>query len=216
MSETNGIVASIIVLAYNDRQYLDACFSSLLDQDMPLESYEVIYADNASTDGSIEYVTEKFPDVRIVPLEKNWGFAEGNNLAAEAALGKYIAFQNADTVAHKRWLPELIKAIESDPTVKACHPPGLPLNFGGYNERNNPIERGVMCELTRFGYVDFTENRLDSGCVPTLFIAGGSLLIDKSIHGELKYYFDPTYFIYNEDTDLGLRINNLGYKILYV
>lgn len=216
MSTPSGPAASVIVLAYNDRQYLDACLSSLLDQDLPTSSYEVIYADNASTDGSADYVAEYYPAVRVLRFDKNYGFAEGNNRAAEEARGKYISFQNADTVAHRRWLPELIKAIESDPTVKACHPPGIPLNFGGYNEREAPIERGVMCELTRYGYVDFTENSLNGHRQPTLFIAGGSLLIDSSIHDQLKYYFDPTYFIYNEDTDLGLRINNLGYKILYV
>ena len=216
MKPDNNLIASVIVLAYNDKQYLEACLSSLIDQDLPAENYEVIYADNASTDGSIEYVKERFPTVRVLQLERNYGFAEGNNRAAEHARGKYISFQNADTVAHRRWLPELVNAIESDPTVKACHPPGLPLDFGGYNEREAPVERGVICELTRYGYVDFTENRLDGDRVPTLFIAGGSLLIDPEIHDQLKYYFDPTYFIYNEDTDLGLRINNLGYKILYV
>lgn len=216
MNTSNGIVASIIIIAYNDKRYLDACLASLLDQDMPRDSYEIIYADNASTDGSADYVAEKYPQVRVLRFDKNYGFAEGNNRAAEQARGRYIAFQNSDTVAHRRWLPELIKALESDPMVKACHPAGVPLNFGGYNEREKPIKRGVMCELTRYGYVDFTENSLDGARVPTLFIAGGSLLIDSSIHDELKYYFDPTYFIYNEDTDLGLRINNLGYKVLYV
>lgn len=216
MTGQSQLIASVIVLAYNDKPYLEACLSSLLDQDMPSDRYEVIYADNASTDRSVAYVKEHFPEVRVVQLEKNYGFAEGNNLAAEAAKGKYISFQNADTVAHRRWLPELVKAIESNPDVKACHPPGIPLNFGGYNERHASVKRGVMCELTRYGYVDFTENYLDSDQIPTLFIAGGSLLIDPTIHEQLRYYFDPSYFIYNEDTDLGLRINNLGYKVLYV
>jgi GT2 family glycosyltransferase len=210
-------LASVIVLAYNDKEYLEACLSSLLDVDMPAEDYEVIYADNASTDGSADFVAERFPAVKIVRLDKNYGFAEGNNRAAATARGRYIAFQNADTVVHRRWLPELIEAIESDERVKACHPAGLPLNFGGYNEREAPLDRGVMCELTRFGYVDFTETDLQhSEYVPTMFIAGGSLLIDSEIFDELKYYFDATYFIYNEDTDLGLRINNLGYTILFV
>jgi GT2 family glycosyltransferase len=216
MNPEGNLVASVIVLAYNDKPYLEACLNSLVDQDFPDDKYEVIYADNASTDGSVEFVRQNFPSVRVIQLDKNYGFAEGNNRAAEYAKGRYLSFQNADTVAHRRWLPELVKVIESDPMVKACHPPGLPLNFGGYNEREKPVDRGVMCELTRYGYVDFTENRLDGDPVATLFIAGGSLLIDTKIHEQLKYYFDPTYFIYNEDTDLGLRINNLGYKVLYV
>jgi GT2 family glycosyltransferase len=216
MNADENIIASVIVLAYNDKPYLEACLNSLIDQDFPADQYEVIYADNASTDGSVDFVKQNYPSVRVIQLEKNFGFAEGNNRAAEFAKGRFISFQNADTVAHRRWLPELVKGIESDPSVKACHPPGLPLNFGGYNEREKPVERGVMCELTRYGYVDFTENRLNGDPVATLFIAGGSLLIDTEIHDQLKYYFDSTYFIYNEDTDLGLRINNLGYQVLYI
>lgn len=216
MGDNQRPIASVIVLAYNDKKYLEACLSSLLDQDMPAEDFEVIYADNASTDGSADFVSERFPDVRILRLEKNYGFAEGNNRAAAAARGRYVVFQNADTVAHRRWLPELIKAVQSDPKVKACHPAGLPLNFGGYHEREALPEIGVMCDLTRFGYIDFTETKLNGRTVPTLHAAGGSVLVDSEIFDELKYYFDPTYFIYNEDTDLGLRINNLGYTILFV
>jgi GT2 family glycosyltransferase len=209
------IIASVVVLGYNDKKYLEACLSSLLDQDMPPGSYEVLYVDNASPDGSADYVESTFPDVVLVRLDQNYGFAEGNNRGAEHARGRYIAFQNTDTVAQRQWLPELIKAIESAPDVKAAHPSGVPLNFGGYNEREIRPDQGVMCELTRFGYVDFVANDLRGAYVPTLFIAGGSLLIDSEIKDQLGYYFDPTYFIYNEDTDLGLRINNLGYKVLY-
>jgi GT2 family glycosyltransferase len=215
--ELSGVPkASVIVLAHNDRKYLEGCLSSLLDQDLPAQEYEVIYADNASTDGSADFVAERFPGVRVLRLEKNFGFAEGNNRAAVAARGRYVAFQNADTVAHRRWLSELLKVIESDPQVKACHPAGLPLNFGGSHERENLPETGVKCDLTRYGYIDFTETKLVGFTAPTLHAAGGSLLVDSTILSELKYYFDPTYFIYNEDTDLGLRINNMGYTVLFV
>ncbi len=216
MNDNGRPKASVVVLAYNDKKYLDACLGSLLDQDMPVEDYEIIYADNASTDGSAEFVAGRFPRVRIVHLDKNYGFAEGNNRAAATARGQYVAFQNADTIAHRRWLPELIRALESDPQVKCCHPAGAPLIFGGHHEREAPIEVGVMSDLTRYGYIDFTETRLNGHTVPTLHAAGGSVLVDTSIFPELRYYFDPTYFIYNEDTDLGLRINNLGYTILFV
>lgn len=216
MVDTNRPIASVIVVAYNDRKYLEGCLSSLLDQDMPAEDYEVIYADNASTDGSADYVAARFPEVRILRFDRNWGFTEGNNRAAEAASGRYIAFQNADTVAHRRWLTELVKAMESDPQIKACFPAGMPLNLGGYHEREAPIEKGMMCELTPSGRVGLTLVPLNGKPVPTLFIVGGSFLIDAGIIAELKYYFDPSYFIYNEDTDLGLRINNLGYKVVFV
>lgn len=88
-----------------------------------------------------------------------------------------------------------MKTIESDPLVIACHPPDVPINFGGYDERETSNEQGVMCELTRYEYVDFTEKRLNGDKVPTFFFAGGSLLIDSEIHDQLKYYFDPIFFI---------------------
>lgn len=209
-------IASVVVLAYNDRQYLEGCLSSLIDQDMPAEEYEIIYADNASTDGSADFVEERFPSVQVLRLDRNYGFAEGNNRAAATARGRYIAIQNADTVAHRRWLPEMIKAMERDPQVKGCHPAGLPLNRAGQNEREATIQRGVICDLTPFGHVDFTEVALDGQTIPTLLIAGGSMLVDWEIIDQLNYLFDPTYFIYNEDTDLGLRINNLGYRVVFV
>ncbi|RPI88201.1 MAG: glycosyltransferase family 2 protein [Chloroflexi bacterium] len=216
MNNSQKPIASVIVLAYNDRRYLEGCLNSLLDQDLPAEDYEIIYADNASTDGSADYVEEHFPLVRVIRLDRNYGFALGNNMAAEAARGRYIAFQNADTEAHKRWLSELIKAMQSDPQIKACFPAGLPLNLGGHNEREIPAEKGFICELTSTGMVGQRLLSLNGSLIPTLFIVGASFLIDSEIIGELKYYFDPTYFIYNEDTDLGLRINNLGYKVVFV
>ncbi len=216
MVDSHKPLASVIVLAYNDRKYLEDCLSSLLDQDMPAEDYEVIYADNASTDGSADFVAERFPAVRVLNFDHNYGFAEGNNRAAAFARGRYIAFQNADTVAHRRWLPGLIEAMQSDPEIKGCHPAALPLNRGGYHEREAQVEQGVMCELTPSGRVGFSLVPLDGNPIPTLFIFGGSFLVDAGIIDELKYYFDPTYFIYNEDTDLGLRINNLGYKVVFV
>lgn len=216
MDENRKLVASVVVLAYNDKKYLEGCLGSLLDQDMPSDDYEVIYADNASPDGSADFVEQRFPEVRVLRFDRNYGFAEGNNRAAQAALGRYIAFQNADTVAHHRWLPELIKAMESDQQIKGCFPAGMPLNLGGHNERKTPIKEGYLCELTPSGRVGLKLVPLEGSPIPTLFIVGGSFLIDTEIFEELKYYFDPTYFIYNEDTDLGLRINNLGYKVVFV
>lgn len=215
MVEADRPIASVIVLSYNDRKYLESCLKSLLDQDFPAQDYEVIYADNASTDGSADYVETMFPQVRILRFDRNWGFAEGNNKAAEHARGRYVAFQNADTVVHRHWLSELIKAMESDPQIKACFPAGMPLLSSVVQERDLPIDKGVMCDLTPTGRVGLYLVRLDSEPVSTLFIVGASFLIDAKIKDQLKYYFDETYFIYNEDTDLGLRVNNLGYKVVF-
>ena len=88
MNDDQSLIASVIVLPYNDKQYLDACLSSLLDQDMPEDDYKTIYANNSSTDDSADFAADRFPTLRVLKFEENYGFAEGNNRAAEAATGR--------------------------------------------------------------------------------------------------------------------------------
>ena len=82
MNDDQSLIASVIVLPYNDKQYLDACLSSLLDQDMPEDDYKTIYANNSSTDDSADFVAERFPTVRTLRFEENYGLKEDNNRAA--------------------------------------------------------------------------------------------------------------------------------------
>jgi len=88
MNDGQSLIASVIILQYNEKQYLEACLSSPLDQKMLVENYEVIYANNASTDGSADFVADRFPNGRVLRFDENHGFAKGNNRAAEAATGR--------------------------------------------------------------------------------------------------------------------------------
>ncbi|MCP4362236.1 MAG: glycosyltransferase, partial [Chloroflexi bacterium] len=114
-------IASVIILGYNGKDFLEACLSSVLDQSYPSEKYEVIFADNASVDGSAAYVASNFPTVHVARFDRNWGFAEGNNRAAELAKGRYLVFLNQDTIAHYDWLAEMVRVMESDSSIKAGH-----------------------------------------------------------------------------------------------
>jgi GT2 family glycosyltransferase len=82
MNDDQSLIANVIVLPYNEKQYLEACLSSLLDLEMPEDDYEVIYADNSSTDGSADFVAEHFPTVRVLRFEENYGLVKDNNQAA--------------------------------------------------------------------------------------------------------------------------------------
>lgn len=93
-----GIRASVIVLGYNGRRYLDAAISSLLDQDMPADQFEVIYVDNDSADGSADHVAEHFPDVRVIRLKENLGFYGAFDLAAADAAGVYLVADQDERV----------------------------------------------------------------------------------------------------------------------
>jgi GT2 family glycosyltransferase len=218
-------VASVIVLGYNGKSLLDRCLSSVLDQSFPADHYEVIYADNASSDGSADWVSAHFT-MQVLRFERNLGFAEGNNRAAQQARGRYLLFLNQDTVVHRDWLAEMVRALSSPPLaggkggeapsrIMAGHAAGCPLQAGDM-ERQARVRRGFISEVSRFGAVEPVEIDLPDTPIPTLHVGGGSMILDRQVLDELDYIFDPTLFAYGEDLDLGLRLNGLGYRVVFV
>ncbi len=228
---SHQLSASVIVLGYNGKSLLERCLDSVLDQSFPAGQFEAIYADNASGDGSADWVSEHFPSVRVLRFERNLGFAEGNNRAAEQARGRYLLFLNQDTVVHRHWLAEMVRTLALSPTegpeagtglpivppsrVVAGHAAGCPLRAGAM-EREARVERGFLSEITRFGAVEPVEIDLPDSPIPTLHIGGGSMILDRQVLDELDYIFDPTLFAYGEDLDLGLRLNGLGHRVVFV
>lgn len=210
--------ASVIVLGYNGRHYLEACVSSLLDQEMPRESYEILYVDNASADGSADFVSERFPGVRVLRLERNFGFAEGNNRGVPETRGEYVAALNQDTVCHRRWLPELVAALEADPNAKAAHSNIITPWCPGYEamDRDGWPEIVHVAELSRFGFVSYEQRPFSPEPIETLFLGGAATIVEREVIERYGYFFDPDFFAYCEDTDLALRVRNLGYQNLLV
>jgi len=204
---------SIIVLNYNSKQYLYACFESLRQINYPQERYEVLMPDNNSCDGSVEFVAQNFPWVTILPYNKNYGFAEANNRAAAVAKGEYIAFLNPDTVVDENWLIELVKAMKIDETIACC---GGKVLFLG--DRNIIQNAGHKMSLIGLGYgVGFGESDNPKFNNPkyALHASGCAMLVKKNAFLQVGG-FDPDYFMFIEDVDLGLRLWLYGYKVAYV
>ena len=105
---------SVIVVNFNGQRYLETCLSSIEQQDF---EREIVLVDNASVDDSVAFVRERFPAVRLVKLERNLGFAGGNNAGARVATGRYLAFLNNDTRVNPSWLGALRRAIDGKPDV---------------------------------------------------------------------------------------------------
>lgn len=121
--ESQGV--TVIILNYQGcllRDILNKCVSSVLATDYP--NFEVIFVDNRSTDGSFDKVREAFSDLRLrfVKLDRNIGYAGGNNVGAGLSTWKYLVFLNNDIVVSKEWMNEMVKYMEKDPTVGACQP----------------------------------------------------------------------------------------------
>lgn len=211
-------LASVIIVGYNGRRYLEACLDSVFDQELSGDAYEVVYADNASADGSADFVQERFPQARVLRFERNYGFAEGNNRALAATRGRYVAALNQDTVVHRRWLSELIAALEARPDAKAAHSNILTPWCPGYEAKERVGWPAIVhiAELSRYGFVAYQQRPFSPEPIETLFLAGAACLVDREVIDRFGYFFDPDFWAYCEDTDLGLRVRNLGYTNLLV
>jgi GT2 family glycosyltransferase len=211
-------VASVIVLSWNGRDYLEDCLSSVLDQDVPADQYEVIVADNGSRDGSAAFVRERFPQVRVLEFERNLGFAEGNNVAYRETKGEFIVFLNQDTAVNQAWLRSLLEAIGSAPDVGAAHAnviqPWYPEYSGLAQRAQAPV--AYSSEVNRLGYIGYHKLPSVDRLYNTIFLHGVCIILRRSVAELLGYVFDPDFFAYAEDLDLGLRVRALGYRSVAV
>lgn len=187
---------SVIVLNYNGKQYLEKCFNSLVKQ--TFSPVELIMVDNGSSDGSVEYVRERFPDIKIIQNKKNYGFAEGNNIGVQSARGKYIVLLNNDVTVPANWLAELYEVVRSGAVIggSTIHNQGMPDSFYKKNGTLNILGRNIPCVFS-----DLTKTFYASGC---------SLIFNKDLVG---VPFDKDYFAYQEDVYLGWKVRLQGGEI---
>jgi len=202
---------SVIIVNYNGQHLLARLFESLTHQTLPPD--EIILVDNASVDGSTDYVRQQFPQVTVVPLVTNIGFAGGNNVGFAKAQGEYIALLNSDTIVDKHWLLELVRALDADERIGAAVPKiylasaHLRIAQAGaeFNNLGNVWGRGF--------------NQLDEGQFDTVMevpaLTGCSAIVRReALKGEPL--FDQRFFMYHEELDLTFRLRSRGYSIMYV
>jgi GT2 family glycosyltransferase len=202
--------ASIIIIVYNGIAYLERCLTSL--RQAIGSGGEIILVDNASTDGSADFVQHRYPDVILIRNEVNRGFAAACNQGARRASGQYLVFLNQDTQVLSGWLSGLINALEGNGTValatsklllmsqpdkiNAC---GQDIHYTGLN-----FSRGFLCPADQFSRPETV------GAV-----AGASFAIRRELWERLGG-FDEELFMYYEETDLCWRARLAGYQCLYV
>jgi len=203
---------TIVILNWNGYRHLDRLLPSLEKQCYPRDRYEILFADNASTDESVEYVKNNFPNIRIEELGKNFGFAGGNNLAVERAHGTLIAFLNNDTEADPDWLVELVRAHQQYP--KAL------LSSQAYQFSNRDVSANSLTKLTAWGIpvnvnVFKPRSMIQPKICRTFYADAAGMLISRAIFTKLKG-FDTKYFAYEEEKDLSWRAWLSGYPSYWV
>ena len=206
---------SIIIPNFNGRDYLDECLTSVFSARYPHEKLEVIMVDNASNDGSIDFIRKNFPDVKVVANNKNMGFAPAINIGAKSSRSECLVVLNNDLRVHDDWLVELVAAISSGSEVGCAG--SLVLNWDG-----DKIDfAGGVVNFEGKGFqigfgekVDDYLSKLSSSLYPRyLFVNGSSFIIRRSLFNEIGG-MDEDFFAYYDDIDFGWRIWLSGYFVV--
>jgi GT2 family glycosyltransferase len=202
----------VIVLNWDGREHLEACFSSLLKLNYP--NFRLVMVDNGSKDDSVPYVKQNFPTVYVIQLKKNYGFAAGNNVGMKYALSMgadYIFLLNNDIEAHPDCVTELVNVAENDRSIAVCASKML-----YFNNRDFINGVGVCLNTYLIGWDQFNGRLNDPSLdVKTECIAacGGAFFVRTDALKRVGL-FDPRYFIYFEDVDLCIRLWRIGLKIV--
>jgi GT2 family glycosyltransferase len=187
--------------------------SSVLLSDYP--NLEIVFFDNGSTDGSVEFVKQKFQSdarLEIIAIPDNCGPAVGYNKAVEYTRGKYILILNNDVELESNSIQELVSAMESDPAI------GIAYSRIMFFDRFHIQTVGNLLDLT-LCTVPVGINEKDQGQYASVFeptVPPGSCMIVRRSMIERIGLFDPNYFFYHDDVDLGLRARIAGFKVIYV
>ncbi len=201
---------SVVIVTFEGRKWLEPCLSAVLAQAGP--SFEVILVDNASTDDSAALVREHFPAVRVLSLERNLGFAGGNNAGAALAAGRFLAFLNNDTVVTPGWLKALWE------TVAAAARATLATSRIVYLDDPLTID-SAGDSYSRSGAAFKRGHGDAAGCwedAGEVFAAcGAAFMIPRDLFAELGG-FDEDLFLVYEDVDLSYRAQLLDCPCQYV
>ena len=217
---------AVVILNWNTKEYLDAFISGILSS---LGGEDVLYvADSGSSDGSLELLSQKYPQVRQIPLGENKGFTGGYNQALSGIDAQYYLLLNSDVLVSEDWLAPLVGWMDSHPDCGICAPKLLALDRGpdGWWCKTDRFEYAGAAggHLDYFGYpycrgrvlsrVEKDHGQYDAPC--EVFWASGAALM---IRGELWRVlggFDARFFAHMEEIDLCWRAQTLGWKVCVV
>ncbi len=200
---------SVVIPNYNGREFLKECLDSLRGQFY--SEYEIIIVDNGSSDGSKEYIREFYSYVRLVELDKNYGFSYAVNRGIEASAGECIALLNNDTKVDSNWLYSLYSVIQKDERVFSVGSKMIRFDDTNiiddageeYNILGWAYQLGAGKSINKYN----SEYEIFANC-------GGAAIYSKTILDKIGY-FDESFFAYMEDIDIGYRALINGYKNIY-
>ena len=207
---------AIVILNWNGKKMLEQYMPKLMTH--LGEGTFVYVADNASTDDSMEFLRAHYPEVRLIQLEKNWGFAEGYNKALEKVTAEYYVLLNSDVEVTEGWLDRLVEYMDEHPEVAACQPKLRAV----HNHESFEYAGASGGFLDKYGY-PFCRGRIfdtvekDLGqyddVVEVLWATGACLMIRRDDYWKVGG-LDARFFAHNEEIDMCWRLWLMGKKVV--
>lgn len=218
------MLLSIIIVNYNVKYFLEQCLYALEQACLGLEA-EVIVVDNASTDGSRDWLQPKFPSVQFTWLTQNLGFGKASNLALQQAKGQYILFLNPDTIIAEDSLRLCLDEMMANPNIGAL---GVRMidgsgSFLKESKRGLPTGAAALYKFTGLGSIFPRSKKIAAyyaGHLPEKenadveILSGAYMMLSKKAVNITKG-FDEDFFMYGEDVDLSYRIIKAGMRCRY-
>ncbi len=213
-------IVSLVVLSYNSARHLPALFASIRAQ--TYQPLEVIVVDNASTDGTVTWLTQQqiVSDVKLILNEKNVWFAQGNNQGIQQATGEFIYICNDDIVLTSTAIERLVQRMNQDSSIGLVGGKILKLIEG----KPSQVIDSAGIILHRSGRAENRgEQEADTGqyntAEPIFGITGAGMLLRRSALERVKHgtseYFDTDFVAYKEDIDLSWRLRRSGLTVWY-
>jgi len=216
---------SIIIVNYNVKEFLQNLIHSIEKASTKITK-EIIVIDNASDDGSVEFLKEKFPQVKLIVNQKNLGFGKANNIGLKQATGKYILLINPDTIVAEDTFEKMIQFFETNKNVglagcKILNPdgtlqlacrrsfPGPWTSFTKVTGLSLLFPKSKLFARYNLTYLDENQSyEVDA-------ISGSFMIMRREVYKKVGG-FDEQFFMYGEDLDICYRIQKAGFKVFYV
>ncbi|MBA3792544.1 MAG: glycosyltransferase family 2 protein [Rubrobacter sp.] len=202
---------TVVVPNWNTREFLRSCLQSLRRQ--TFQDFETVLVDSASTDGSVGFVEENFPEVRVIALDENQGFSGAVNAGIEASSAELVALLNNDTEQDAGWLDALVRAAERRPEAGLFASKLVDFgDRGRLDGAGDALRRSGLPYRLGHGEIDlgqFEEEEFVFGA------CAAAALYRRGVFDEVGL-FDEDFFAYCEDGDVSFRAQLAGHRCLYV
>ncbi len=206
---------AVVILNWNGRKHLEQFLPSVIAA--TYKNFEVIVADNGSTDDSLSFLQHHYPGIRTILFKENYGFAKGYNEALKQVTADYYVLLNSDVEVRPGWLEPMVELLEKDRSIAACQPKIL----SWHNKKLFEYAGAAGGWLDEYGY-PFAKGRVFDICEedkgqydqlePIFWASGAALFIRPAVYHTVKG-FDEYFFAHQEEIDLCWRIQLAGHKI---